>query len=340
MSTLRIGWIGCGTHANEMLLPQIMRYDVRIAALCDTDDTRLGQTGQRFGVAEADRVKDWRSIIARSDIDAVAIAAGPAAHVEFGTAALDRGLPVFAEKPPAATAAQAEQLAASARAAGKPLVLGFMKRYATANRIAANVVHGTAFGTPASFLGQYMTAPTYFTEDPDYTGFYLHHCVHYLDLVPYLMGPVTDLAVRAHELAPGKLLLHVDFRFTSGAVGTLVVGTHQSRGTPMEWWQVMSDHQRVEVRNVHEVRHYRSPPFKVGHADASLRDGEDTLVWEPNLTVAANEDHKGYHALLGDFLAAVRGEAVSAPNAEDGVRAMRLLEQMIAGAEIGLRRRS
>ena len=73
-----------------------------------------------------------------------------------------------------------------------------------------------------------------------------------------------------HELAPGKLLLHVDFRFAGGAIGTLVMGTHQSRGTPMEWWQVMGDHRRVEVRNVHEVRYYRAPPFKVSDRNATL----------------------------------------------------------------------
>jgi myo-inositol 2-dehydrogenase/D-chiro-inositol 1-dehydrogenase len=133
-------------------------------------------------------------------------------------------------------------------------------------------------------------------------------------------------------MAPGKLLLHVDFRFESGAIGTLVMGTHQSRGTPMEWWQVMGDHRRVEVRNVHEVRYYRAPPFKVSQSDATLRDGEDTLVWEPNLTAAANEDHKGYHALLGDFIKAVRREPNAAPTIDDGARAMKLLERVIASA--------
>ena len=197
------------------------------------------------------------------------------------------------------------------------------------------MVQTADFGTPASFLGQYMTAPTYFSGDPDYTGFYLHHCVHYLDLVPWLMGEVENLTVRAHELIPGKLLLHVDFRFASGAIGTLVVGTHQSRGTPMEWWQVMADHQRVEVRNVHEVRHFKSPPFKVSDTAATLDPAVDTLVWEPNFTVAANEDHKGYHSLMGDFLRAVRGEKVDLPDAAAGVRAMRLLDLMIAGAEAG-----
>lgn len=329
MSTVRIGWIGCGLHANEMLLPQLVRHDVRLVAMCDTNADRLGRTAARYGVAETTR--DWREVLARTDIDAVGIAAGPAAHFEIGVAALERGLPVFMEKPPAATAAEAQKLADVSAKSGKPAVLGFMKRYSTANRIAANVIRSAEFTQPVSFLGQYMTAPTYFAKDPDYTGFYLHHCVHYLDLVPWLMGPVAALSTRRHELAPGKLLLHVDFRFASGGIGTLVMGTHQSRGTPMEWWQVMADHRRVEVRNVHEVRYYRAPPFKVDRAEATLAEGEDTLVWEPNLTVAANEDHKGYHALLGDFLGVVRGEPAAPPLAADGARAMALLERMVAG---------
>jgi myo-inositol 2-dehydrogenase/D-chiro-inositol 1-dehydrogenase len=329
MSRLRLGWIGCGTHANEMLLPQVTRFDVAIAALCDTDEGRLNACGDRFGIAAADRSRDWKALLARQDLDAVAIAAGPAVHLEAGLAAIAHRLPVFIEKPPAPTAAEAARLADAAESAGVPVVVGFMKRYSTANRIAANVIAGAEFGQPVSFLGEYMTAPTYFVGNPDYTGFFLHHCVHYFDLVPYLMGDVASVSSRRHELAPGKLLLHVDFRFASGGIGTLVVGTHQSRGTPMEWWQVMADHRRVEVRNVHEVRYYRAPPFKVADPKASLDPAQDALVWEPNLTAAANEDHKGYYALMGDFIAAARGRAVPAPNARDGARAMRLMEQAL-----------
>lgn len=329
MSRLAIAWIGCGTHANEMLLPQLTRFDIRLAGLCDTDAGRLANTGDRFGVPEADRTRDWRALLARPDIDAIGVAAGPAAHAEIALAAIARGLPVFIEKPPAPTAAEAERVARAAAERGVPVVVGFMKRYSTANRIAANLVAAEEFGTPASFLGEYMTAPTYFEGDVDYTGFYLHHCVHYFDLVPHLMGEVASIGARRHELAPGKLLLHVDFRFASGGIGTLVLGTHQSRGTPMEWWQVMADHRRVEVRNVHEVRYYRAPAFKFADPAAGLADAEDTLVWEPNLTVAANEDHKGYYALLADFLALARGERVVAPTAADGARAMRLMEEAL-----------
>lgn len=331
MTPLRMGWIGCGTHANEMLLPQLMRHPVKLQALCDVSDERLHETARRYGVADKNLLKDWQSLLARDDIDAIGMAVGPVLHHEIGLAAIARGLPVFIEKPPAPNARAAQDLAEASKARKVPVVLGFMKRYSTANRIAANLVHADKFGMPASFLGQYMTAPTYFEKDVDYTGFFLHHCVHYFDLVPHLMGEVSSISSRRFQIEPGKLLLHVDFAFRSGAIGTLVMGTHQSRGTPMEWWQVMGDHHRVEVRNLHEVRYFRAPPFKVNDLQATLRDHEDTLVWEPNFTVAANEDHKGYHTLLGDFVAVARGEVRHVPDAQAGAQAMHLLEQAIGG---------
>jgi myo-inositol 2-dehydrogenase/D-chiro-inositol 1-dehydrogenase len=172
-----------------------------------------------------------------------------------------------------------------------------------------------------------MTGPGYFAGAPDYTGFFLHHCVHAMDLVPWLIGePALSVQTRRFEPAPGRLALHV--AFASGALATVVLGTHQSRGTPMEWWQVMGDHRRVEIRNVHEVRYHRAPAFKFADPAATLDAAQDALVWEPNHTAAANEDHKGYHALLAAFLARVRGGPSDAPDIADGVRAMRLLEMM------------
>ena len=332
---IRIGWIGCGTHAGEMLLPQLVRLPVRLAALADIDAARLDTIGDRYGVAA--RFSDGRALIEAGGIDAVGMAVGPRQHAELAAVALRRGLPVYMEKPPAATAAEAQALADLAAQVKKPCVVGFMKRYSTANRIAGNILRDTEFGRCASLIGEYMTAPTYFAGNVDYTGFFLHHCVHAMDLVPWLMGePVTSVQTRRHELEPGKLLLHTAFGFASGALGTVVMGTHQSRGTPMEWWQVMGDHKRVEIRNVHEVRYFRAPPFRAADPAATLDPAQDTLVWEPNLTAAANEDHTGYHALLAAFLRCVNGEANDAPTIADGARAMRVLEAMIRSMQSGV----
>ncbi len=331
---MRIGWIGCGRHAEEMLLPQLTRLPVTLAAVCDANAERLALIGDRYGVAA--RYRDAAALLAHPGLDAVGMAVGPGVHASVGVQAMERGLAVFMEKPPAATAREAAALAEVSARTGLPCVVGFMKRYSTANRIAGNILGLPAFGVRASLLGEYMTAPGYFVGNPDYSGFLLHHCVHAMDLVPWLMGaPVADVTARRFEMEPGKLLLHVSFGFASGALATVVMGTHQSRGTPMEWWQVMGDHRRVEVRNVHEVRYYRAPAFKAGDPDATLDPAQDALVWEPNLTAAANEDHKGYHALLAAFVRRVRGEVSDAPEIGDGVRAMQVLEAMIRSMETG-----
>jgi myo-inositol 2-dehydrogenase/D-chiro-inositol 1-dehydrogenase len=324
---LRLGWIGCGTHASEMLLPQLTRFPVALAAVCDADPARAGEAARRFGAGAS--FTDAAAMLGGVSLDAVGMAVGPAQHEALAQHALARGLAVFVEKPPAATAAGAALVAAAAAKAARPCIVGFMKRYSTANRIAANILRGAEFGACASLLGEYMTAPTYFARDPDYEGFFLHHSVHAMDLVPWLMGErVEAVQARSFALGPGKIALHVGFAFPSGALGTVVMGTHQSRGTPMEFWQVMGDNRRVEIRNVHSVRYFRAPPFKADDAAATLDPALDTLAWEPNLTAAANEDHKGYHALLGAFLAAARGEPSEAPTIEEGVEAMRVLEAM------------
>ena len=99
MSTpLRIGWIGCGRHATEMLLPQLVRHPVRIVALCDVDEEALTRAGERFGVPAAQRTRDYKAILSRSDIDAVGMAVGPQQHVTMAVEALASGRPVFIEK--------------------------------------------------------------------------------------------------------------------------------------------------------------------------------------------------------------------------------------------------
>lgn len=324
--TLKIGWIGCGVHATQMLLPQLVRHDVEIAALCDIDGERLASAGRQFGVSRL--TSDAEALIRTPGLDAVGMAVGPDQHLAFGKAALDRGLPVFMEKPPGGSAAAARELLAASERANKPLLVGFMKRYSVGNKIAHNVLKSGRFGPVLGLTGYYMTAPGYFAGNVDYTGFFLHHCVHYMDLVSFLVSPVTGLTARKVEKTPGRVLFHVALDFECGAIGTIAMGTVQSRGTPVERIEIMGDHQRLEVEDVVEVRWHRNPPFKTDDPAATLADDVDSLAWKPNFTAAANEDFKGYHALLADVVPALRGEATPAPTIADGVVAMERLEAM------------
>ncbi|MBQ9353778.1 MAG: gfo/Idh/MocA family oxidoreductase, partial [Phyllobacterium sp.] len=76
------------------------------------------------------------------------------------------------------------------------------------------------------------------------------------------------------------------------------------------------------------VRWNRNPPFKVDDPHATLADDLDTLTWKPNFTAAANEDPKGYHAILADVVSALGGASTAAPTIHDGVIAMEWLEAL------------
>ena len=325
----RVGWIGCGRHAEQMLLPQLSRHDVELVGVCDLNAETARKIGQRYGVAHVGT--DFRALLDLPGIDVIGMAVGPTQHRDMSIAALERGCHVFMEKPTGGNVADALAIEAAATRAGRTVGVGFMKRFATANRMAYNVVKSAEFGPVAGFFGEYMTAPTYFTGNVDYTGFYLHHCVHYMDLVRYFVAPVTHVTVFRNEIEAGKQLLHVHFGFGNGAIGTVVMGTIQSRGTPMERLQIMGDHRRVEVNGVVELNYFRNPPFKADDLDAALADGVDTLSWKPNFTAAANEDFKGYNALFKAFFAQLGGAATDVPTIADGVEAMRVMAAMLEG---------
>ncbi|SEN75148.1 myo-inositol 2-dehydrogenase / D-chiro-inositol 1-dehydrogenase [Paracoccus alcaliphilus] len=327
--TIKIGWIGCGRHATWMLMPQLARSGFEIAAVCDRDEASAQNAARQFGAKAV--YSDYDDMIANADIDAVGMAVGPDIHFRATLSAMRRGLPVFMEKPPAATAAQAKELMLASEAAKVPVTVGFMKRYSTGNKIAKNILDGGDFGQILGIHGSYMTAPTYFTGEVDYTGFYLHHCVHYMDLITWFAGSeFADLRLRKNVPDKGKMLLHMNFECENGVIGNIIMGTVQSRGTPMEYVQIMGDHNRVEVENIINVAWHRNPPFKADDPKAVLDPACDSLVWTPNFTAAANEDHKGYHALLLDVAATMRGESDVAPQIRDGWLAMQRLERMIA----------
>lgn len=327
--TIKIGWIGCGRHATWMLMPQLARSGFEIAAVCDRDEGAAQHAARQFGAKAV--YSDYEEMIANADIDAIGMAVGPEVHFRATMAAIRRGIPVFMEKPPAASAAKAKELLDASDAAKVPVTVGFMKRYSTGNKIAKNILDGGDFGQVLGIHGSYMTAPTYFAGEVDYTGFYLHHCVHYMDLITWFAGSeFADVRLRKNVPGKGKMLIHMNFECENGVIGNVVMGTVQSRGTPMEFVQIMGDQNRVEVENIINVAWHRNPPFKAEDPEAVLDPGCDTLVWTPNFTAAANEDHKGYHTLLLDVAAKIRGESDAVPQIRDGWLAMQRLERMIA----------
>ena len=102
---------------------------VRLQVLAGRDPERTASSAARYGWQESST--DWRSVLARSDIDIVDICTPGHLHTEMAQAALEAGKHVLLEKPLANSLAEAQQLtdtAARAQARGVRSMVGFNYR--------------------------------------------------------------------------------------------------------------------------------------------------------------------------------------------------------------------
>ncbi len=126
MEPVRIGVIGCGQIAQIMHLPFLSELpQFRVAAVCDISATVVEAVGERFGVI--DRYRDYRDVLARDDIDAVAVLTMD--HAEIAAAAAEAGKHLFIEKPIGFSLSEADRIIDAVERAGVTAMIGYMKRY-------------------------------------------------------------------------------------------------------------------------------------------------------------------------------------------------------------------
>ncbi len=108
---ITVGMIGLGRQGIRVNLAQLLAMDdVQVVALCDVDSWRLEEAKQRVEAQYAAQTRsgaykgcatyvDYRSLLARRDIDAVMISTPDHWHVPMAIAAFEAGKDVSLEKP-------------------------------------------------------------------------------------------------------------------------------------------------------------------------------------------------------------------------------------------------
>lgn len=130
MEKVRIGIIGVGGIANGVHIPKYLECDdCVITAVCDIDEKRLKETGDRLNIPESARFTDYRDLINSGLVDAVDVATSNDVHVEISLAALEAGLPVSVEKPIGITFEESLALRKKSEETGLPVFVCFSWRY-------------------------------------------------------------------------------------------------------------------------------------------------------------------------------------------------------------------
>ncbi len=230
MADVRLGIVG-SNYGCGVLVPAF-RADARcdVVALAGGDAAR---TKERAGTAQVPKAcADWRALVADEEVDAVAVAVPPAAQAEIAIAALKAGKPVFAEKPLAATLADARAMLRAADESKLPAMIDLDFHQIAAWQRAKHVLDDGAIGA-LRHIAVHWHVENYSTRmrarnwktlsdtGGGVLGNFVSHCLHYLE---WFGGPVTRLSARLGGL-PGDEDLQttaaMSFGFAGGPVASL-----------------------------------------------------------------------------------------------------------------------
>ena len=268
---MRVAAIGCGRHATTALFPAMEVAGLDLVAVVATRLARAELAAERVGGRGYDDIK---KMVGECSPDAVVVCVPPDAYADVIRECLDAKLPVFCEKPGAASATEATALAEEAARVERPVMVGYMKRFAPTYRRAHELIRSSEFGDPslASFT---FTVGTGYRSLEDYL---IDNSVHIFDLARFLLGEPTEVSARTLE-AGDHLAIAATATFGSGAVATFQLGTTGSWSQLNESVQVFGRGHSVEVRNVDTVT-YRPPE-------------PPEQVWRPNYTVPLPPNSSG-----------------------------------------------
>lgn len=302
---VRVGFVGCGMHAREVLLPAVQGAGMDLAGVCDLDKRLAQRVTRRFGAFRA--YQDIGRMVDEMDLDAVLVCGPPEMHAEAAEVALRGGCHVWTEMPAAPTAVEAERLADLALERERVAQPGLVMRFAPAYDRLRQICGDEQFGEIRSIEMSWWPPKMHGHDDP-----LLFDLPHALDLVRAIGGDVRRLSVTR---GGGEKALLVSMEMQSGAVA--LVSFMAPAGCPRERLAVASAESVVTVDDRQTVRLRRC-------------GREETSVWGSRPMGshggAGPESGQGYVPQMERFAAAVRGEEQAQAVMKDAAYVLRLVE--------------
>jgi predicted dehydrogenase len=243
---LRIGLIGTGfmgkTHVfGFAAAPRVfdLPYDIVLHSVADRTDELAAAAADRLGFARSSG--DWKRLVADGEIDLIDITTPNALHKEIALAAIAAGKHVYCEKPLAARASDARDMADAAETAGVKTQVGFNYLCNPMMALARDLIASGELGEIRLYRGihaeDYMmdaASPFTFRHDPAGGGALADIGSHALATAEYLLGPIERLmgdCVNVYDRRPdghgGFRAVEVDdvgrafLRFANGASGSI-----------------------------------------------------------------------------------------------------------------------
>ncbi len=220
---VRVGTVGAGSLSTAKIYPCFHKLLVELVAVCDLKPDLAEDRARRFGAGSV--YTDVDEMLAQEDLDALVVCIGPREHVRMAKKALDAGVPVYTEKPPATSAADALEVAQVAQQKGLLVMTAFKKRYTPIYEKMKELMESDGF-SPPGLVSIRRSAGSYAHDGDPRHEFLLDFCIHPIDLAAWLGGPVAEVFATSLN----KDAYSVALQFESGAVGSLALAANVGWG--------------------------------------------------------------------------------------------------------------
>ncbi len=224
MSRTRIGVVGAGVIARRHVRT-LARFDhVRVCAVADVQPDRAGELAGSVG---ATAYGDACRMLKGEALDAVYVCVPPFAHGPVELEVVERGLPLFVEKPLAADLGTAERIAAAVEDKGLVTGVGHHWRWLDTVERARELLADR----PARLAAGYwldVTPPIGWWQRQDLSGGqFVEQATHIVDLARLLVGEVEEIFAYAGRTDRAAYpdcdvadVTAASARFAGGAVGS------------------------------------------------------------------------------------------------------------------------
>lgn len=324
MEELRFGILGCGTVAEYHAAAIAAVPGARVVCACGNSPARAEAFCRKWGIS---RAENYQNMLKRADVDVISLCTPSGLHGEEAVAALEAGKHLVIEKPISIHNADADRILALAETSDRTVSVISQMRFSDAAREIHRAMAEGAFGklVSAALTMRYYRGQDYYdsgawrgTQSMDGGGILMNQGIHGVDLLAYLMGPVSELtgctATRLRKIEVEDTACAV-LRFANGALGTIDATVCNPGGSPLrieicgEKGSVVLEDETIVFWGLEEP--CRVPVGKVSGSSASASP-----------TGISVENHTRQFA---DFVAAVRKGTPPGVTVRDGRHALKIV---------------
>ncbi|HJT77611.1 MAG TPA: Gfo/Idh/MocA family oxidoreductase, partial [Gemmataceae bacterium] len=236
--------VGCGMIARFHAQALAEVPGARVVALVSRNRANAQALADQLG-QQCDISTDLAPVLARPDVDIVIVTTPSGAHLGPAVAAAEAGKHVVVEKPLEITLERCDRIIEACDRHGVQLCTIFPSRFGDANRTLKAAVEAGRFGrlTLGETTCKWWRPQSYYdeggwkgTQALDGGGALMNQAIHNVDLLLWLMGPVTHItgftATLAHERIEVEDTAVACLRFASGALGVIQATTSVHPGLP------------------------------------------------------------------------------------------------------------